>query len=310
VPHGPWPTVKELFRRFGQDQCPAFAAALAFFAVISLVPVMLVALAGLAFVLQNPQDAILRLQHIVGNMLPGTMAQSEFQRLLVERAHVDTAVTTLMRTRGIAGVIGVLSLIWASIQIFVNAAPAMNAAYEVTETRTWLRLRLIALGLFMGAGVLFLLSLVPSAGLAAISRLHVPWLGLPQPAPAWVNALFWLVALAINITMFALVYKFLPNAPTTWREAFLGGAITGLLWELAKQGFSFYISHFGNYNKVYGGLGAIVVLLLWIYYTAMILLFGAELAALYQDRQGVAAEAQPRAVPQPDAATSRHRARS
>jgi membrane protein len=310
VPHGAWPTLKELFRRFGQDQCPAFAAALAFFAIISLVPVMLVALAGLAFVFHTPQEAMTRLQGVLNNMLPGTAAQGEIQHLLVERANVVNSVHTLIQTRGIAGLIGILSLIWAAIQIFINAAPAMNAAYEVRETRGWIKLRLVAFGLFIGAGLLFLASLIPSSGPSFIGSLHIPWLRLPQEVPWWLDALFWLVSLAINITMFALVYKYMPSASTTWREAFVGGAVTGVLWEAAKRGFAFYLAHFANYNKVYGGLGALMILLLWIYYTAMILLLGAETAALYQDIQKAAAEPAPGPASQPDAVRSRRRARA
>lgn len=283
VPRGAWPAFKELLRRFGQDQCPAYAAALAFFSILSLVPIMLVAVAALAFVIHSPHEAMLRVQSLVSSMLPGATAQREAQRLLVDRANIEQSVTTLIRTRGIAGVVGILSLLWAAIQLFVNGAPAMNAAYEVEETRGWLKLRLMALALFVGAGILFLISLLPSSGPQFVRSLHVPWLGLPQIVPWWINAIFWLVALAINITMFALIYKILPNAPTTWREAFVGGALTGVLWELAKRGFAFYLGHFASYNKVYGALGGLIILILWIYYTAMILLLGAEAAALSQD---------------------------
>jgi membrane protein len=311
VPHGAWPILKELFRRFGRDQCPAFAAALAFFSILSLVPIMLVALAALAFVYHNPHEAMTRLQSLLGNMLPGATAQGELRHLLVERANVEQSVTTLIQTRGIAGAVGLLSLLWASIQLFINAAPAMNAAYEVQETRGWIKLRLVALGLFVASGVLFLLSLLPSAAPTFIAGLHVSWLGTPGHVPWYINMGTWLVALAINITMFALIYKFLPNARTTWREAFVGGAITGVLWELAKRGFAYYLANFASYNKVYGALAGLMILILWIYYTAMILLLGAEAAALYQDVQQETARPERGAAPQPAAAaTPRRRARA
>jgi len=285
LPRGAWPTLKELFRRFGKDQCGTYAASLAFFGILSLVPLALVAVVALTYLFHSPQEAVARLQQMMANMLPGGRAQSEIRHLLVERADVGGSVDTLMKTRGIAAIIGLLSLVWAAGQIFINAVPAMNAAYEVQETRGWIRLRVVALGVLLGAGIMFLLSLLPSSGPELVRRLHIPGLNLPQNPPWWLTTLFTLVAVGLNVTMFALILKFLPNAPTTWREAFVGGAVAGILWELAKRGFTYYLSHFANYNKVYGGLGALMILILWIYYTSMILLLGAEAASLYEDFQ-------------------------
>jgi len=272
LPSGPWPTAKELFRRFGKDQCPAFAAALTFFGILSIVPALVVALAALAFIFQDPVEAMHRLQGLIASILPGDIAGKAAQSMMQE-ANVQKSVEDLIKTRGIAGVIGLLSLIWATMQIFVNGAPAMDSAFEVVETRGWIKLRLVALGLLIGAGALFLLSLLPSTGPDFIRNLH--WFNLPQRVPWYIEALFWLVALGLNCAMFGLIYKFLPDAQSTWREAFVGGLVAGVLWELAKQGLSYYIAHFGNYNKVYGALGGTIVLVLWMYYTSMILLLGA-----------------------------------
>src|SRR5204863_3561704 len=140
----------------------------------------------------SPDEALLRLQRLVGSILPGSMAQKTAREVLNQ--DVQNSVTTLIKTRGIAGLVGLLSLIWASLQIFVNAAPAMNAAFEVTETRNWLKLRLLALGLLIGAGALFLMSLLPSSGPDFVRHLHIPWIGLPQRVPWYIDLLFALVA--------------------------------------------------------------------------------------------------------------------
>lgn len=280
-----WPPIKELFRRFNRDQCPAFAAALSFFAILAIIPMLVVALAAVAFVLRSPDEARLRLQELVISVFPGSAVQETVRQVLT-RAGVEQSITTLVHTRGIAGLIGLLALLWISLQIFVNAAPAMNAAFEVKEQRGWVKLRLVALGLLTGAGVLFLLSLLFLSGPAFVRRLHLSWLGLSQYMAWPVGALFAFVALTINGTMFALIYKFLPNAPTTWGQAFAGGGVAAVLWELAKAGFAYYLAHFAHYDKVYGTLGGLVVLLLWINYSALILLLGAEVAALYGDVRG------------------------
>jgi membrane protein len=309
VPQGVWPSIKELARRFGKDQSPVYAAALSFFSILSIVPLLVVALAALAFLFHSPAQAMAHLQKLIAQILPGDYAGSAAQRIIND-ANIQRSVEELIRTRGIAGLIGLLSLVWAAMQIFVNAVPAMNAAFEVQETRSWLRLRLVAFGLLLGAGALFLLSLLPSSGPDFISHLHIPWLHLPQPVPWPIDALFWLAALAINSMMFALIYRFLPNAPTSWRQAFVGGLVAGLLWELAKRGFSAYLANFNSYNKVYGALGGLIVLLLWIYYTSMITLLGAEAASLYRDITERAPEAERQAAGRVAPAASRQRARA
>jgi membrane protein len=122
--------VKELFRRFSRDQCPAFAAALSYFGILAIMPMLVVALAAVAFVLRSPHEARLRLQELVISLLPGSAAQETVRQVLTQTG-VEKSVTTLIQTRGLAGLIGLLSLLWVSLQIFVNAAPAMNAAFAV-----------------------------------------------------------------------------------------------------------------------------------------------------------------------------------
>lgn len=298
-----WAIVRELFRRFGEDQAPAFAASLAFFGILSLVPVLLVALAALGYLIHDPQEAAAQLERIVQQMLPGGQAKRAAATLMKD-AQIAQQAEELMKARGIAGVIGIVSLVWASLQIFVNGATSMNAAWSEEESRPWIKLRLVALGLLVGAGGLFLLSLLPSSGPDAVRRLNIPWLGLPEQVPWYIDLAFTLLAVAINVVMFALIYRFLPNAQVTWRQAFVGGAFMGVLWELAKQGFSLYLSRFDNYNKMYGSLGGLIILILWIYYTSMLLLLGAEVAKLYKDvREGKLRrdEAKPPADPAPKA---------
>jgi membrane protein len=277
-----WCYARELFRRFSEDQVPVFAASLSFFGILSLVPVLLVALAALGFLVQDPHQAVVHLQHLVEQLLPGAKAKAAAAQL-IQQAKIEDQLATLMRTRGITGVIGLASLVWAALQIVVSAATAMNAAWSVEETRGWLKLRLTALGVLIGAGALFLLSLLPSSGPDFIRNLHIPWLGLPEHVPWYIDLGFTLVAVGLNIGMFTVIYRFLPNAPVTWREAAVGGVVAGVLWELAKQGFSLYVARFGNYDKMYGSLGGIVILIVWIYYTSLVLLLGAEVAKLYKD---------------------------
>lgn len=286
--------MRELIRRFGRDQCPVFAASLSFFGLVSLVPVLLVAIAALGYVIDDPIQARHAILSAVEHLLPGPAARAAAKELMA-RINFDNQVKTIMAQRGMAGILGVVTLIWAALQIFVSSIPAMNAGWEVTENRSWLRVRLIALGLLVGSGALFLLSLLPSAGPDLVRRLHIPWLGLPEHVPWYVDLAFAVLAVAINAAMFSLLFRFLPAADVHWREAAVGGIAMGILWELAKQGFSLYVARAGSHNAMYGALGGVMILITWIYYTSMLILLGAELAKLHRDVQD-AAQSRPAAV--------------
>lgn len=281
--HSPWGYLRELFSRFTGDFCPAWAASLSFFSILSIAPILLCGLAVLGYVIHDPVQATGEVQHMLARLLPGTGATTQRQAAdLIQQFNVEKSVETLYAQRGVAAVIGVLSLFWAALQIFVNATTPMNAAFRTRETRGWIKLRLVALCLLLGAGVLFLGALAPSY---IAQHLTVPNLGgATKPVIAF---LLTLAGVAINAVMFAVIYRYLPSpsAQMTWKAAWLGGGVVAVLWEIAKEAFAYYLTRFAHYDKVYGSLGTLIGLLFWIYYTSMILLLGAEIAKLYLDAQ-------------------------
>ncbi len=288
--HGAFGYVMELFKRFGADHCPAWAASLSFFSILSIAPVLLCALAVLSFFI-NPDEATAKIQQLLANVLPGGGRTAQTQAAqIISSLKVEEHLADLRNTGGVAGIIGLLSLFWSSTQIFLNAMTPMNAAFRTEETRGFVKLRLVAFGLLAVAGLLFLLSLVPAAGGQIINALHIPGLGkLPDPLPPILAFIAFLVGVAINAAMFTIIYRWLPSpsANIDWKEARFAGIIVAILWEAAKIGFAFYLRRFGEagYNKVYGTLGGAIGLVFWIYYSSMILLLGAEIAKLYSDRK-------------------------
>lgn len=284
--YGPIGYLMELFKRFAGDLCPAWAGALSFFAILSIPFVLLCGLAVLGYFIE-PGQATEQIRHLLANVLPGGGRAAEQQAdQIIQQLNVEQSIETLHAQRGVAGIIGVLSLVWSSLQIFLNAMPPMNAAFQVRETRNFLQLRMYAAGLLLGTGMLFLLSLLPASGAAVINSLRLPF-QLPDPVPPLITFALFLVGIAINAVMFTVLYRFLPSprAGIDWKEARFAGIIVAILWELAKQGFALYLNRMGTagYNKVYGSLGGAVALVFWIYYTSMILLLGAEIAKLYSD---------------------------
>lgn len=280
--------VFELFKRFGADHCPAWAAALSFFSILSFAPILICGVALLGVIIQDPQEAAKQVEKLLVNVLPGRGA-TQSARDIIAQANIEQSAEALIRNRGIAGLIGLLSLFWAASRIFVNASTPMNAAFGTKETRGFVTMQLYAIGMLLGAGGLFLLSLLPSAGPSLMRR--IPLLsGLPDPSPWWLDVFFLLVSVAVNAVMFTVIYRFLPSpsAGITWKEARFGGVIAAVLWEALKQALAFYLTEFGGeqgYNKVYGALGGLILLILWVYYSSMILLIGAEISKLYSDAQ-------------------------
>jgi membrane protein len=283
--HGPFGYVMELFKRFGADHCPAWAAALSFFSILSLPFILLAGLWVLGEFI-SPAEATDRIKQLLTSVLPGGgTGANEQADLILRQLNVEKSLQQLHEQRGIAGIIGVGSLFWSAMQIFLNAATPMNAAFRTEETRGWLKIRGYALGLLLGAGLLFLLALVPSSIAQVLNTVNVPIVGeLQEPI---LGIVFTLLGVLINAAMFAVIYRYLPSpsAGVDWREARFAGIIVAVLWEIAKQGFAWYLGEFGQkgYNKVYGSLGGAVALVFWIYYTSMILLLGAEICKLYSD---------------------------
>jgi membrane protein len=270
--------VKEFIARYNDDDCPARAAALSFFGVLSLVPLLLFAVAALGFFIRDPNQAQQYVEHVVATLLPGREATQAADQV-IQQTHVVDSARSLMNGKWWTVLAGFLSLIYAVLGLFVSATDPMNAAWEVKETRNFIRLRVVCLEVFAGAGLFFLLSLVVSSDL---------W--HPAGAPWAVNALLSLlyegVAVVLNAVMFTLIYRFLPDAKVTWRAAAAGGIVTGVLYEVVKKGFELYLSHFGNFNnKMYGTLGGIVLLVTWIYYSSMLLLSGAIIAKMIHEHK-------------------------
>ena len=283
---GPLPWLKELFVRFGRDNCPAWAAALSFFSLLSIPSLLLCGLAVLGFLIRSPQQAAQETERAIARVLPGAGAR-ESAHSIIQQLNVEKSAAEIQDRRGVTGLVGIALLFWSAIQIFVNAATPMNAAFRAHETRNWFQLRIRALGMLVGAGLLFMLSLLPAAGVQVLNSL--PGLGnLPDPSPFWLDLILALVGVAINAAMFTFIYRFLPSpdAGVDWKEAAFGGVVAAVLWEVAKQAFALYLQRFGGsagYDKVYGSFGGLVLLTFWIYYTSMLLLLGAEAAKLYSD---------------------------
>jgi membrane protein len=242
----------------------------------------------MGIVIHDPRQVTGYVNMAVKQLLPGAQGAQAANEIIAKTGIIQSA-QGLIHGRWWSMLFGLVSLFISALGIFVTATGPINAAWEVKETRNFIKLRLLALGVFAGTAVLFVLSLIPSAGPDAVQHLHMPWLGLPEHPPIAIAALiqivFELIAVAIDIAMFTLIYRFLPNTQVTWKDALAGGIVAGVFWEIFKKAFSVYLAHFGNYNKLYGAMGSAVLLVTWVYYSCILLVVGAILCKMYYEHK-------------------------
>lgn len=276
----------DVFARFGRDNGGLLAAGLAFFLVLALVPLLLVGLWGLGLIYANdPNKAVADIQSLLATrVLPGA-ANTEVVRFMQQahisdgQGHAGPTLMNIINGHGVAGVVGFLGVVWAAIQIFVNGSTAMNAAWETKENRNWFALRGVALGLLVGAGLLMALSLAVTAFSTAISASRLAHL---IPFESAIEAgVVELGAVVVSALMYAVIYKYLPSpaAHISWKSALVGGIAAAVAFEIAKKGLSVLLLK--PKASLYGDLGNLIAFVLWIYYSMMILLLGAEVSAVY-----------------------------
>ncbi|MFM0208954.1 YihY/virulence factor BrkB family protein [Paraburkholderia sediminicola] len=258
------------FKQFGEDRCAAMAASIAFYAAFSLAPtlVMVIAVAGWFF-----GDAAARGQlftHIHG--LLGDQAAAGVQTI-VENAHHSGSAG------GIAAIISFSMLAIGASATFSSLNSALNLVWPYTGRRSssviaLVRVRLISFGLVLGVAFLLIVSLVLDTVITFIGK----WLWGDSPYVVIGNLLQLGVGLLVLAFAFAGLLKFLPDATVRWRDAFVGGVVAAVLFSAGKKLFALYIAHAGMASS-FGAAGSLAVLLMWLYFSAAVLLLGAEFSA-------------------------------
>jgi membrane protein len=253
----------ELFR----TRAFVIAAALAFYSVLALVP-MLVIFSSLLAYLPIPN---------VFNQLLDLMAEFVPPDAMTMVQHIMVSVMTPHR----GGILsfGILGYLWASTGGFAAMIEALDIAYDVKTSRSWWRDRLQALLLTFTTGGLLSISLLALMAGPSFGRMIIEIFPIPKSfARVWPS-----LRLAVTFVTFvlgiAVLYAIGPNVKHRFGSNWPGALVTVFGWFVGSYGFSFYLRHFGNYNTTYGSLGAVIVLMLWFYIIALATLIGAELNA-------------------------------
>jgi membrane protein len=266
-----WGVLKRSAREAKHDNLTDWAAALTYYALLALFPAVLVLIALLGLVGQYPEttNALLR---IVGKLGPHS-AVNTF------RGPIEGVV----RNKGGAGAllgVGLLLSLWSASGYVGAFMRASNAIYEVEEGRPFWKLRPIQLGVTVL--MVFTTALVAIAVVATgpVARAVGDVIGLGSTAVTAWNYGKWPVMLFLVITLFAILYYAAPNVQLhRFRWLTPGGVLAVVVWLIASAAFAFYVANFGSYNKTYGTLGAIIILLVWLWISNLSILVGAEFNA-------------------------------
>ena len=269
--------VKDAVQDLIDDQGFRLAAALSYYAVLSLAPFLLVLL--------------LLVGWIIGRETVGTELVNQMRGLVGEAgADISTAIVQHSKEsekQGLASVVGTLVLLLGASGILVQLRDAMNTIWEVKarlRSGFWglLRARLVSFGMVLVVGFLMLVSLALSAFLAAVRNYSA---GRFPGTDLMLGSLHWAASLALFTALFAALFRYLPDVAISWRDVWIGALATAALFSVGKYVIGLYLGH-SSIGTAYGASGSIVVLLVWVYYSSVILLFGAELAQVIARHRG------------------------
>ena len=273
-----WALLKQVASSWLDDYGPSMGAALAYYTLFSLAPLLLIVIsvAGLFFGQEAARGEIAAQL----GLLMGDRSAIAVQDLLasVQQPAESTAAT----------LVGLLLLLVAATTVFAELQDSLDRIWRVpagVQTSGWLmllRTRVLSFGMILAIGFLLVVSLVASAALEAIGQRWNLMLGGWYPLAVATNAI---VAFALIAAMFALIYKVMPRVRVLWRDVWIGAVFTALLFTLGKSLIGLYIGRSGV-SSAFGAAGSLVVVLLWVYYSAQIFLIGATFTWVYANTYG------------------------
>jgi len=262
------PAVQLIYRtaeKLGDIDATHRAAAVAYYSFLSVFPLLLGLTAVFGFFLPstNLQESLL---NYVGDNIPGAT------NILKQN------IAGIIELRGAMGILSILIFIWGASALFSAVSLAINRAWDIRQYHRHFFIRKASeLGMVLGIGILFLLSL----GTSAIILIIFKALNLPAADLIIVDLGSRLAAFVLILIVFLLLYKLIPNTRTYWRYVWPGALLAAILFEIARTMFIFYINNLANYQLIYGSIASIIVLLVWIYYSAFIMILGAEFTFQY-----------------------------
>lgn len=272
---------KLTYQDWKEDRASRLAASLAYYTIFSLAPLLVIAIAVAGFIWQQKAveaQLITQIQSLVG------IEGANFVADLIKSASNPSDGI-------IATIVGLVTLLFGALGVFNELHNALNVIWEVKEEKAESFLqavkkaivdRFLSFTMVLGIGFLLLVSLVISAGLSATQEM----LGNTFPIPEFsLQLLNLIISIGVITVLFAMIYKYLPDAEIPWRYVWLGAFVTAILFSLGKLAIGLYLGNSAIASS-FGAAGSLVLLLVWIYYSAQILFFGAEFTQAYANKYG------------------------
>lgn len=260
-----------------EDKAPRLGAALAYYTIFSIAPLLIIAIAIVGFFLGD-EAARGGIQNEISTIIGPEGAEA-----------TESLIANAGKERGsgiLATIFSTVLLLFGASGVVVQLKDALNAVWDVPEKKSsgvwnFIRTRFLSLAFVLGVGFLLLVSLILSTILSAAGSylegfIPMPWL--------W-QILNFVVSLGVVTVLLAMIYKFLPDIDLPWKDVWLGAAITAVLFAIGKFGLGLYLGR-SSVESTYGAAGSLVVLLIWVYYSAQIVFFGAEFTQVYSRRYG------------------------
>lgn len=261
------------WRDFGRNNCTYIAAGIAYWTVLSIFPLILGGLAILGYLLTSSDDQQ-RVIRAVLDVIP--VSAGEFSETIAD----------LIEQRGTLGIVAALGALWSGTAVFSAVRRGINHTWGVRHLRSFLvgRAADFLMFLFFAAAALLLLAYT-TIGNITVESLPDWARGLPVFNFS-TRIVVELGAFAGTWAVFMLLYRFVPRVSIEWGDVWLGAAVGAALFQLIRIGFAWFAAHIGNFNVVYGSLGALVAVMVWAYTSSMAVLLGSQIAATYAKTMG------------------------
>ncbi len=265
-----WLLLKETFKRWFEDDISTHAASLAYYTVFSIAPTLIIAVA-LAGGIFGDVAARGEIRNQIAGLV-GPAGATVIEDMMVSASRPGSGV--------MASVISIAVLIFGATGVFAALQNALNYIWgapkrQVNGLVSFLRTRILSLTMVFGVGFLLLTSLVISAGISALGD----WIGWGLTGMGW-QVVNFIVSFVFVTVLFSMIYKILPDVKVAWSDVWLGAAVTAVLFNIGKALIGLYLGG-GSVASSYGATGALAVLLIWIYYSALVLFLGAEFTHVY-----------------------------
>lgn len=268
---------------FSKDRVMENAAAMTYYGVFSLFPILLLFMSILGLVLQSNQAAQQQVMNAIARVLPTGQDQ------------LRSVIQGVIAAKGTAAGIGIVTLLWSALGFFQVIDRNVNEIWGVTKARSFIKGKLLALAMMLGIGGVALASFVATGVVTFLSHNTG---GIPGSAAFWQIVVSVVSFLAVFAVFYAL-YRYAPQRDLEWKDIWLSALITAFVWEATRRLLSFYIQR-NNMLSGYGTIGAAMALLFWIYVASIVILLGAELAyAIAKDRRNIPVEKQMRVIAPP-----------